>query len=209
MLKFIRLSEQMIVNIIKKPNKMSKEIGIFTGIFTLKPGTIFENIIEPLINLKIDRPNDKVYEIFKKLELENLMYKNISDLSYSQKKLVAIVKSIIHSPRIILLDNPFESLDLYYKNKVINYLKSIKDHIVIYTTNNSEDLMISDRIIVLKDGKIVENDKRNNLFLKESIFIKNGIKLPFIIDLSYKLQSYGLIDKLIYNSEEMVNELWK
>ena len=198
-------------NVITKSAKMSENIGIFTGLFTLSSKTTLENVMEPLINLglKHDEAKKKAYEVSKKLGIESLIYKDINVLSYSEKKMVCILKSIIHSPSVTLLDNAFDSLDLNYKNKLISYLKSIKKGIIIFTTNNQEDLMLADNIIVLKNGKIIEKGTRDSLFLKESVFTKNGIKLPFIIDLSHKLKSYELIDHLVYSNEDMVNELWK
>ena len=198
-------------NVITKSSKMNENIGIFTELFTLVDGTGFENIMEPLsyLGLSLDKIKKKVYDISKKLGIESLIYKNINVLSYSEKKMIAIAKSIVHEPSVIMLDNVFDSLDLYYKNKLISYLKSIKKGIIIFTTNNSEDLMLADNIIILKDGKIIENSARDDLFIKENVFIKNGFKLPFIIDLSHKLQSYELVDHLIYSNEDMVNELWK
>lgn len=198
-------------NVIAKSSKIDRNIGFFTGLSTLIPYTVLENIIESLINLDYDEKNarKKAYDILKKLGIENLAHKNIDVLSYSEKKMVAIAKSIVHEPSVILLDNVFDSLDLNYKRKIVNYLKSLKQNIVIFTCNNSEDLMFADDIIIIKNGKIIEHGKRNNLFEKESTFLKNGIKLPFIIDLSYKLIFYELTDHLIYNSKEMVDELWK
>lgn len=196
-------------SVITKQSKVSSSFGFFTD--WLDNCTAFENIIKPLINLGFDEISAKkeVYELSKKLEIENLLYKEINALSYSEKKMVGIAKSIIHRPNIVLLDNAFDSLDMHYKNRVINYLKSIKKCVVIFTTNNSENLMISDNIIILKLGKIIEKDTRNKIFEKESIFTKSKLKLPFIIDLSHKLKSYELVNHLIYSNEDMVNELWK
>lgn len=196
-------------NAITKQSKVSSSIGFFTD--WLDNCTAFENIMKPLINLGFDESSAKkaVYDLAKKLEIENLLYKEIDSLSYSEKKMVGIAKSIVHRPSIILLDNAFDSLDIHYKNKVISYLKSMKKSTVIFTTNNSENLMIADNIIIIRCGKIVEKDTRNKIFENESVFTKNKIKLPFIIDLSHKLNSYELVNHLIYSNEDMVNELWK
>ena len=102
-----------------------KNLGIFLGINTLENTNVFLNMMDPLINLNYieEEANKIVYEVTKKLGIENLLYKEIEKLSYSQKKVVAFAKSIIHLPSIILIDNLFESLDLFYRNKIINYLK--------------------------------------------------------------------------------------
>lgn len=192
-------------------NESIKNFGIYLGIDRLENKKVFDNLIDPLINLNYDIniAKKKVYEISKKFNIENILYKEIELLSYSQKKIVSFVQSIIHEPKIILLDNIFDSLDIYNKNMIVKYLKSIKKSIIIFVTNNSEDLMFADNLIIIKNGKIIVNENIKKLIEEEKIFTKNDIKLPFLIDLSYKLKSYEVIDKLINDYDEMVDEIWQ
>ena len=196
-------------NVIPKSN-----LGVFLGLANLSRKPVLENIMEPLLNIGVShlKAKNKVYKSTKKLEIENLVYRKIEELSYSEKIMVAFCKSIINDPNIILLDNLFDSLDQKYKQNVINYLEDLKEKnnaIIIYTTNNSEDLINADSIIVLKKGNIVAIDKKNKIFENEEILTKNGYKAPFIIDLSYKLKAYELIDDIFYDSKKLIGELWK
>jgi ABC-type multidrug transport system ATPase subunit len=193
---------------------IKSKLGIYLGIDNLENSTVFSNIIEPLKNLDYDelKAKNKVYEISKKLDIENLLYKETDQLSYAEKKIVSFATSVVHDPKILLLDNIFDCLDSNYKLKVVsylNYLKKSKKSIIIFTTNDSEDLKYAENLLIMKNGKIIVNDKIDNLTQNESKFAKNDIKLPFLIDLSYKLKSYELIDKLIDNEEEMVDEVWQ
>ena len=201
-------------NVIKKSPVLDKNIGIYLGTVNLSGGTVFSNLLEPLINLGVstDRAKKKVYEITKKISIDKILYKKIETLSYGEKKVVAFAKSIIHTPDILLLDNLFDSLDTSYKNAIIKYLKSRKqekDFSVIFTTNDSENLMLADDIIILNKGKMVVKDSCKELFKDDTIFIKSKLKTPFVIDLSNKLKSYGLIDDLVYSIPDMVGVLWK
>ncbi|MBE5820746.1 MAG: ATP-binding cassette domain-containing protein [Clostridiales bacterium] len=196
----------------KNFQKLRKKIGIYLGIEVLENKSVFLNTIEPLKNLdyKEDISKKKVYSITKKIGIENLLYKEVSELSYSEKKVVAFVQSIIHEPDIILIDNIFDSLDIYYKNKILNYLKQInKKCTILLVTNNTEDLIYADNILILKNGKLNEIGPLEELLKQENIFSKNELKLPFVIDLSYKLNAYDLIDKIIYDVDEMVDEIWR
>lgn len=202
--------------IITKDNidKIRKKFGIYLGLNKLEDKNVFLNIIEPLNNLNYDTDasKDKVYELSKKLGIENLLYKDINALSHSQKKIVSFAQSIIHEPKVIFIDGLFDSIDVYYKNKIVKYLKRLKKNnkcIIIFTTNNSEDLCFSDNLIVIKNKKILVNDSIDKLMENENLFTKNSIKFPFLVDLSYKLKAYDLIDKLIYNIEEMVDKIWQ
>ena len=64
-------------------------------------------------------------------------------------------------------------------------------------------------IIVLDKGNVISHDYNDSLFRSEKIFSKLGLEMPFMVDLSIKLKCYNLLDKLIYNMEEMVDTLWK
>ena len=202
--------------IIDKKNitHLRKKMGIYLGIDVLQNKSVFLNIMEPLKNLNYDEyeAKKKVYSISKKIGIENLLYKNVSELSYSEKKVVAFIQSIIHEPSIILIDNIFDSLDIYYKEKIISYLKQIKKSrkcAILFVTNNSEDFSFVDNILIIKNGKISATGTLEGLVGQENLFSKNNLKLPFIIDLSYKLKSYDVIDRLIYDTDEMVDELWQ
>ena len=97
-------------------------------------------------------------------------------------------------------------------NKIILYLKSIKKNkkcIIIFTTNNSEDLLFTDNLIVFKSGEISLNECTNKILENENLLTKHNIKLPFMYNLSYKLQAYNLIDTLICDIDEMVEEIWQ
>lgn len=200
-------------SIIIKENayEIRKNFGIYLGLGNLENKNVFLNLIDPLINLDydLDVAKKKVYEISKKMGIENLLYKEIETLSHSQKKIVSFTQSIIHEPKVILIDNLFDSMDIYYKNNIINYLKKLKKNIIIFTTNNSEDLWLADNLIIMKNGKIIDHKNIDELINEEKKFTKNDIKLPFLVDLSYKLKSYDLIDKLIYDYNEMVDEIWQ
>lgn len=198
----------------KNINELRKKMGIYLGIDVLQNKSVFLNIMEPLKNLNYsdDVAKKKIYSISKKIGIENLLYKNISELSYSEKKVIAFTQSIIHEPSIILIDNIFDSLDIYYKEKILSYLKQInksKKCTILFVTNNSEDLNFVDNILIIKNGKINAIGTLEELVQKENLFSKNDLKLPFIIDLSYKLKAYEVIDRLIYDTDEMVDELWQ
>ena len=191
-----------------------KNIGIYLNTKILEDKSVISNLMDPLLNLNYQEENAKknIYELTKKLGIDDLLYKEVNTLSHSQKKVVAFAQSIAHSPKLILIDNLFDSLDEYYKEKIISYLKGIKKNkknIILFTTNSGEDLMFADNLIIIKEGKIAEQGELEDLLQNENLFIKNDIELPFMSDLSNKIMSYELIDKPIYEMYEMVDEIWQ
>ena len=95
-------------------NELRKEIGVLTDIDTLLPGTVLYNITYPLINLNYSEEEAKkrAYEISKKLGLNRLLLKDISELSLVERKIVSFCVSIIHNPKLIIIDDAFDELDL-------------------------------------------------------------------------------------------------
>ncbi len=198
----------------KNIEEQIKNIGIYLNTKILENKSVILNLMSPLLNLNYQEENAKknVYELTKKLGIDDLLYREVNTLSHSQKKVVAFVQSIAHSPKLILLDNLFCSLDEYYKEKITSYLKSLKKSkksIILFTTNNGEDLMFADNLSIIKNGKIIEQGESIELLKNETLFLKNDIEMPFIVDLSNKMKTYELIDRPIYDMNEMVDEIWQ
>lgn len=198
----------------KNIEEQIKNIGIYLNTKILENKSVISNLMDPLLNLNYQEEIVKktVYELTKKLGIDDLLYKEVNTLSHSQKKVVAFAQSIAHSPKLILIDNLFDSLDEYYKEKIISYLKCLKKSkksIILFTTNSGEDMMFADNLLIIKDGKIIEQGESKELLKNENLFVKNDIELPFMSDLSNKIMSYELIDKPIYDMNEMVDEIWQ
>ena len=193
----------------------TEKIGLYMQNLNLSEGTVFDNIMEPLKNIgnSDSVARKKVYAITKKIDINNVLYKNIDELSFSQKKLVSFAKTVVIEPDVLLLYDIFSSLDKYYRNKVVECIKELKikdDTIIIFASNDPEDYLLADRMIIMLEDRVVINDSLKTAFEnQEKLFNSNKIKIPFIVDLSYKLMSYELINHVIYDIEDMVDELWK
>ena len=109
---------------------------------------------------------------------------------------------ILNDKKILLLDDVTSDLDL-------KGIKKNKKNIILFTTNSGENLMFADNLIIIKEGKIYEQGELEELLQNENLFIKNDIELPFMSDLSNKIMSYQLIDRPIYEMDEMVDEIWQ
>ena len=80
---------------------------------------------------------------------------------------------------------------------------------IINTVHDLSETYYSDRLVVLNNGEIVIDGNPLGVMEYDRILNKLGIKLPFEIELSLKLKLYGLIDKLYYDTEMLVNDLWQ
>ena len=64
-------------------------------------------------------------------------------------------------------------------------------------------------IIVMDKGKIIIKGSKEDVLREEKIFNKIGLDLPFIVELSIKLNYYGLLDKICFSNSELVQSIWK
>lgn len=187
------------------------DIGILTDITDLLEGTSLFNIIYPLLNIGYEEglAKKESYAIAKKLNIEYLLTRDVSDLTQKEKKLVLIASIIITSPKLIIIDDTLDELTDYYKNIVICHLKNLKKSTILLITNNEKLFPFADKIVLIKNGKISECDTLTNLLSNEKLFNLFNIKTPFLADLSYKLKAYELLDETILDINKMVNKLWK
>ncbi len=103
--------------------------------------TVYENIVYPLTIRKLALLDyqDKINLLTEKLNIHHLLNKNATKLSSGEKMKVAIIRSIIFSPKVLLLDEPTTHLDLESIEELENLIKTLKKkiNIIIVSHNKS------------------------------------------------------------------------
>lgn len=170
--------------------------------------TVMDEIAFTLENLNYNKKKikSKIEEVSRYLGIYDILSVNPHSLSAEKKQLVALASAIVHEPSLLLLDDSFNMIS--DKDKIFSYLKENKTT-VIYITHDIEDSLYADNIVLLNKGKLVLNDKKENVYEQEKTLQSLGFDLPFMVSLSNRLKFYDLIDKTIYDMEEMVDSLWK
>lgn len=174
--------------------------------------TVKDDLAFSLENLEYakDEIENSIASIAKKFKLESILEKSPDELNSSEKEKLAIASSLIHNPKILLLDESIHKLTSSDKKLVFKILKEYQREqklTVILITHNLEDTLYADRIIVLDKGNIVLDDTKENIYGDDKLE-KLGFKLPFIVKLSHNLMLYNLIDKIYFDEKELVNKLW-
>lgn len=133
---------------------------------------VFENIEFGLKIKKINKNTrkNKVKELLNLVKLEGFEKKYSSQLSGGQKQRVAIARTLAVNPKILLLDEPFSSLDINLRSEmrefVLNLQKSLNITTILVTHDKEEALMMSDKIAVMINGEIAQFDTPKNLYEK-------------------------------------------
>lgn len=100
----------------------------------------------------------------KLLELDELLEKQVKNLSLGQKMRCEIAATFLHNPNIVYLDEPTIGLDVLVKEKIRKFIKEInqeKKTTVILTTHDLKDIEdVCDRIILLDNGQIIYDGEK-------------------------------------------------
>lgn len=92
------------------------------------------------------------------VDLEGFEDRKISTLSGGQQQRIAIARALVNEPEILMLDEPLGALDLKMRKEMQIELKNMHDQLgitFIYVTHDQEEaLTMSDKIVVLSEGKI-------------------------------------------------------
>ncbi|MDX1462684.1 MAG: ATP-binding cassette domain-containing protein [Marinirhabdus sp.] len=127
---------------------------------TLMPYTsVAANIAEHLSRNDIELDNERVDELLNVVGMAHAKQQLVQQLSGGQKQRVALARALAKMPRVLLLDEPFTSIDAFRKNalrrNLFSYLRT--NHITcIMTTHDAEEgLAFSDRLAILKEGQLL------------------------------------------------------
>ena len=139
------------------------KIKIIHQDFKLMPHhSVIDNIEMHLRNLIDKSKFRRINEMLKLCKLEKLKDKKPYELSGGEKQRLAIAKTLADEPLLLLMDEPFTALDNILKNEIIDDIFEIvmKSGIsTLFVTHDTKDaLSYSQRVLVMKNGKIVSND---------------------------------------------------
>ena len=200
----VLLSDENINNIPPEKREISTVFQSY-GLFTHK--NVIDNVSYGLKLLKIDKNTreNRAKEMLEKVGLAGYEKKKIKELSGGEQQRVAIARSMVLNPKLLLLDEPLSNLDVHLRDVMRKEIKRIQKQfgvMMIIVTHDQEDAFkLADRVIVINEGHIEQvgtpeelyKEPKNN-FISSFIGENNIIDENLVIrpeEISIKLDSSG------------------
>ena len=175
---------------------------------------IFNNIYDELSfslrNLEKEEIEKRVNQALEKVEMIDLKNHDLYTLSLGQKQRIMIAEVLAKNPKYIILDEPTTMIDSQGKEKIYNIIQNLKKqgYTIICITNLADEILLADRTLILSEGKIINEIKKEELVEKAYILEEYGIKEPTILKILTKLKEVGIkIEIKEFSIEELVNQL--
>lgn len=191
-----------------------------------KVGVVFQNVDEQIIgprvyddiaftlrNLNVARfeIERRVQEVATMLNITHLLERVPHYLSGGEKKKVALAGALALMPEILILDEPFNSLDPESKKELVALINHLNQHhgLSVLVTTHDMDLVpkIADVVYVLNKGNIITKGKPHSVFSQTQLLQDALLEPPILIDLFVRLKAYGYVGHIPYDMEEAISLL--
>ena len=131
--------------------------------------TVYDNVALPL-KFRGERDAGQVAEMLETFRITHLRDRGANRLSQGERHRVSLARAFVTRPRLVLLDEPFSSLDARVKETIISDLGRIvradKTTVVLVTQDQEEALALADVLAVIKDGRLLQRGEPQELFAR-------------------------------------------
>jgi len=148
-----------------------RKVGFVFQDYALFPNmTVKENL---QFALQKNQSQQIISELIELIELGELQHRKPKTLSGGQQQRVALARALVQKPELLLLDEPLSALDLEMRNKLQKYLLQVHQEYglttILISHDISEILKLSDEILVIENGKIVQQGTPIEVFSQKKV----------------------------------------
>ncbi|MCI8470126.1 MAG: ATP-binding cassette domain-containing protein [Clostridia bacterium] len=196
----------------KNKEEIRKKIGI---VFQNPENQIIFNNVQDevtfaLKNLSSEEIKKRVESSLHQVNMADKIKDDLYELSLGQKQRIVISEVLAKQPKVIVFDEPTTMIDSKGKEDIYHIVENLKKegYTIIYITNLAEEMLLADRIILLNNGEIVEEIRKEEILDKLDIFQQYDIKVPLVLEIVQKLRQEGIEMNLTnYSIDELVTKL--
>lgn len=138
--------------------------------FVFQDYALFENmsVLENL--LYVNKDKDLAFKLLELTDLKNLINRYPNSLSGGQKQRLSICRAMMKKPKLLLLDEPLSALDPKMRNslqdEILTLHKEFNTTTIMVSHEPREIYKLSNRVILLEDGKVLNDGKPKDVLLK-------------------------------------------
>lgn len=138
--------------------------------------SVKENILFGATQRNAQSNEDRVTlsHVLELLEIAHLLSRPITQLSGGESQRIALARAILCRPKLLLLDEPLASLDIQLKEKIIPYLRLVRDEFaipILYVTHDPvEALALADWVIAIRRGQMVNQGIPREVLTSRPVF---------------------------------------
>ena len=162
--------------------------------------------------IPLEQMQERGHQALELVGMSDFKKREPARLSGGQKQRVAIAGVVALRPNIIILDEATSMLDPEGRLDLIRTVKDIKDHYdmtVISITHDLDEVALSDRVIVMKEGEVESVSRPEELFMRKDLQALD-LNQPFTADLADQLRHKGLeVPDRYFTEEELEETLWE
>lgn len=175
---------------------------------------VYDDIAFGMKNLGYDKQHIRqdILECLKMVEMSEYINSDSYELSLGQKQRIAIASVLAMNPKTIVFDEPTAMIDPQGKEKIYEILKNLnkQGYTIIYITNVVDEILLSDRIIVLKDGILQKDFKKKDIIDNVDLLLEQNLKIPTVLQMASELKKNGInLELSEFSNSEFVSQLLK
>lgn len=165
-------SGRAIVNgfdVISEPKNVRSSVGVLTenhGLYNRMPANEYLDFFGQLYDLDSTERKKRVTQLLTHFGLKPAANRRVGEFSKGMRQKLALARALLHNPSVLLLDEPTSAMDPESARLVRDMIKDLQTEdrtILICTHNLAEAEELADRIMIIKDGKILESGSPEEL----------------------------------------------
>ena len=191
-------------------------------------GMVFQNPDNQIIGTSVEEdvafgPENKnidpekirkiVAPVLRKVKLSERRKASPSRLSGGQKQSLATADGLAGLPACLVLDEPTAMLDPDSRKEVINIVKELtrkEGMTIILITHHTDEVVDADRIVLMKDGKIIGDDIPKKIFADYELLKKAKMDIPPVVELGMRLEKQQIgLEGPVLQEQEMIEKIVK
>jgi iron(III) transport system ATP-binding protein len=160
-----------------------------------------------------ERSGPRVLELMDLLELpRDLAHRRPAELSGGQQQRVAVARALAPNPRVLLLDEPFSSLDATLRSStgrsVVNAIRASKATAVLVTHDQDEALSLADKVGVMDHGQLLQADTPNTIYAQPaSPFVASFVGEGSLLAATVRREGNDAIAQCTFGEVPLANDL--